>query len=156
MSQQKAEAAVKNGWLANEITPIEIPQRKGDPLVFDKDEYPKAGVVAEKLGKLRPAFKKDGTVTAANASGINDGAAAVLVTSDEYAASIGATPLGRIVAYASAGVIRKSWAWAQCRPSKSALRSGWSLADVDMVEANEAFAAQSLGVMKELGLDTTR
>jgi len=153
-SQQRAELAKASGWFADEIAPVSIPQRKGEPLLFAEDEYIKSGVSADKLGKLRPAFKKDGSVTAANASGINDGAAAVLVASEEYAASTGAPVLAKIVAYASAGVDPKIMGMGPVPAVQKCLaKAGWSLDDVDLVEANEAFAAQALGVVKELGLD---
>jgi len=153
-SQQRAEAAIAGGWFAAEIAPVSVPQRKGDPITFDADEFPKPGTTTERLAKLRPAFKKDGTVTAANASGINDGAAAVLVASSEYAASVGAPILGRIVAYASAGVDPKVMGMGPVPAVQKCLaKAGWRLEDVDLIEANEAFAAQSLGVAHELGLD---
>ena len=156
-SQQRAAAALDAGWFADEVAPVSVPQRKGEPLVFDKDEFPKPGTTAEKLGKLRPAFKKDGTVTAANASGINDGAAAVLVASEAYAASIGVPVLARIVAYASAGVDPSIMGMGPVPAVEKCLaKAGWSVADVDLVEANEAFAAQSLGVVQELGLDPAK
>ena len=156
-SQQRAEAAIKEGWFKDEIAPVHVPQRKGDPIVFDADEFPKPGVSAEKLGKLRPAFKKDGTVTAGNASGINDGAAAVLVASDEFAAASGAPVLANIVAYASAGVDPKIMGMGPVPAVQKCLaKAGWSIEEVDLIEANEAFAAQSLGVCKELGLDASK
>jgi len=156
-SQQRAEKAISEGWFADEIAPVSIPQRKGDPVTFDADEFPKAGITAEKLGKLRAAFKKGGTVTAGNASGINDGAAAVLVASEEYAASVGAPVLGRIVGYASAGVDPAIMGMGPVPAVEKCIsNAGWSLAEVDLVEANEAFAAQSLGVCKELGLDAAK
>ena len=156
-SQQRAEAAAAGGWFAAEIAPVTIPQKKGEPLVFETDEYIKSGVTSAKLSKLRPAFKKDGSVTAGNASGINDGAAAVLVASEEYAAATGAPVLAKIVAYASAGVDPKIMGMGPVPAVQKCLdKAGWSLADVDLVEANEAFAAQSLGVVKELGLDTSK
>lgn len=157
ISQQRAEKALKEGWFKEEITPVVIPQKKGDALVFDTDEFPKEGVTADKLGKLRPAFKKDGTVTAGNSSGINDGAAAVLVASEEYAASIGAPVLARIVAYASAGVDPKIMGMGPVPAVQRCLaKAGWTMDEVDLIEANEAFAAQSLGVCRELGVDTAK
>jgi len=157
-SQASAESSKAAGHFDAEITPVSIPQRKGEPLVFAADEYVKgASSTAEKLGKLRAAFKKDGTVTAGNASGINDGAAAVLVASDEYAAANNVPVLGRIVAYASAGVDPKIMGMGPVPAvTKCLQKAGWSLAEVDLVEANEAFAAQSLGVLKELGLDASK
>lgn len=156
-SQQRAEAAIGSGWFAEEIAPVSVPQRKGEPLVVDEDEFPKPGTTADKLAKLRAAFKKDGTVTAANASGINDGAAAVLVASEEYAASIGAPVLGTIVAYASAGVDPTIMGMGPVPAVQKCLaKAGWSLGDVDLFEANEAFAAHALGVATELGLDMSK
>jgi len=121
-SQQKAEAAQKAGRFKDEIAPFEIPQRKGPALVFDADEYPKHGSSAEALAGLKPAFDKNGTVTAGNASGINDGAAAVVMMSAKKAQELGLKPLARVRAYASAGVTRRSWAWVRCRPRSSAFR----------------------------------
>jgi len=156
-SQQRAEAAMAAGWFEEEITPVSIPQKKGEPKLFDADEYVKSGVTSEKLGKLRPAFKKGGTVTAGNASGINDGAAAVLVASADFAAANGLPVLGRIVGYASAGVDPKIMGMGPVPAVTKCLeKAGWELAEVDVIEANEAFAAQSLGVLKELGLDTSK
>lgn len=156
-SQQRAEAAMAAGWFEEEITPVSIPQKKGEPKLFDTDEYIKSGVTSEKLGKLRPAFKKGGTVTAGNASGINDGAAAVLVASADFAAANGLPVLGRIVGYASAGVDPKIMGMGPVPAVTKCLeKAGWELAEVDVIEANEAFAAQSLGVLKELGLDTSK
>jgi len=153
-SQQRAELARESGWFADEIAPVSIPQKKGEPISFDVDEYIKSGVSAAKLAKLRPAFKKEGSVTAGNASGINDGAAAVLVASEEYAASSGQPVLAKIVAYASAGVDPKIMGMGPVPAVQKCLaKAGWSLADVELIEANEAFAAQALGVSKELGLD---
>lgn len=158
-SQQRAEAAIAQGWFKDEICAVSLPPKKkgAEPGSFEVDEYPKSGATAEKLGKLRPAFKKDGTVTAGNASGINDGAAAVLVASAEYAAATGAPVLARIVAYASAGVDPKIMGMGPVPAVQKCLeRAGWSISDVDLIEANEAFAAQSLGVCKELGLDPSK
>ena len=156
-SQQRAEAAKSGGWFDDEIVAVEIPQRKGDPIVYKSDEYVKSGVTAEKLGKLKPAFKKEGSVTAGNASGINDGAAAVLVASEEYAKATNAPILAKIVAYASAGVDPKIMGMGPVPAvQKCVEKAGWSLADVELIEANEAFAAQSLGVVKELGLDASK
>jgi acetyl-CoA C-acetyltransferase len=133
---------------------VMIPQRKGDPVAFSVDEYPRAGTTVETLSKLRPAFKKDGTVTAGNASGINDGAAAMVVMSAEKARELGVTPMATVVSYASAGVPPEIMGWGPVPATRKALsKAGWTLADVDLIEANEAFAAQSLAVGRELGFD---
>ncbi|MEJ5348421.1 MAG: acetyl-CoA C-acetyltransferase [Desulfosoma sp.] len=151
-SQTKAEAAIKAGRFQEEIVPIEVPQRKGAPVVFDTDEHPRFGTTLEALAKLPPAFKKDGTVTAGNASGINDGAAIILVMSEKKAASMGLTPLGVIRSYASAGVDPALMGTGPIPASRKALeKAGWSVQDLDLVEANEAFAAQALAVNKEMG-----
>ena len=153
-SQNKAEKAMAEGRFRDEIVPVLIPQKKGDPVVVDRDEFPRPGVTAEALGKLRPAFKADGTVTAGNSSGINDGAAAVMVADQEEMERHGLEPLARIVSYG----------WHGCDPSIMGIgpveavrlalsRAGWELSDVDLIEANEAFAAQSLAVAGELGFD---
>lgn len=156
-SQNKAEAALKADRFAEEIVPVVIPQRRGEPLVFARDEYPRAGVTAESLAKLRPAFKKDGTVTAGNASGINDGAAAVVVMSAAKALELGLTPLASIRAYASAGVDPAHMGIGPVPATQQALaKAGLQLSEIDLVEANEAFAAQSLAVAKELGFDMDR
>ena len=156
-SQNRTERAQAAGNFDAEIVPVEIPQRKGDPLVFAKDEFPRAGTTAEKLGGLRPAFKKDGTVTAGNASGINDGAAAVVVMSAEKAAELGLKPLARIVSFASAGVDPAIMGTGPIPATRKCLeRAGWSVSDLDLVEANEAFAAQAMSVNKDLGWDTTK
>lgn len=153
-SQQRAAKAQAEGKFSAEIAPVYVPQRKGEPLVFDRDEYIKADTNAESLAKLRPAFKKDGSVTAGNASGINDGAAAVLVMSAEKAAELGLQPLARIKAYAMSGVAPEIMGLGPVEAVKKTLaRAGWSLDEVDLIEANEAFAAQALGVAKELGLN---
>ena len=150
-SQQKAEAAIKAGKFKDEIVPVVIPQKKGDPLVFDTDEYPKFGASLEKMAKLKPAFKKDGKVTAANASGINDSAAALVVMSAEKAAELGITPLCKIVSYASAGVDPSIMGVGPIPASKKALeKAGLTVDDIDLFEANEAFAAQSVAVGREL------
>ena len=151
-SQQKAEAAIKAGKFKDEIVPVVIPQKKGDPIVFDTDEYPKFGASLEKMAKLKPAFKKDGKVTAANASGINDSAAALVVMSAEKAAELGITPLCKIVSYASAGVDPSIMGVGPIPASKKALeKAGLTIDDIDLFEINEAFAAQSVAVQKELG-----
>ncbi len=150
-SQQKAEAAIKAGKFKDEIVPVVIPQKKGDPIVFDADEYPKFGASLEKMAKLKPAFKKDGKVTAANASGINDSAAALVVMSAEKAAELGITPLCKIVSYASAGVDPSIMGVGPIPASKKALdKAGLTVDDIDLFEANEAFAAQSVAVGREL------
>ena len=153
-SQQKTEAAQKAGRFDDEIVPVEIQQRKGDPLVFSKDEFPRAGTTAEGLGKLRPAFDKEGTVTAGNASGLNDGAAAVLVMSESKAKQLGLKPMARIVAFASAGVDPAIMGTGPIPASTKCLeKAGWSVADLDIIEANEAFAAQAMSVNKDMGWD---
>jgi len=153
-SQQKAVAAVKAGRFKDEIVPVEIPQRKGDPIVFDTDEYPKDGVTAEGIAKLRPAFKKDGIVTAANSSGINDAAAALVVMSKEKADELGIKPLCTIKSYASAGVDPSIMGIAPISACQKALdKAGMTVDDLDLIEANEAFAAQCVAVGKDLGFD---
>ena len=155
-SQQKAEAAIKAGRFKDEIVPVTIKGRKGD-VVVDTDEYPKFGTTVESLGKLRPAFSKDGTVTAGNASGINDGAAALVLMSADNAAKRGVTPLGRIVAWATAGVDPAIMGTGPIPASRLALqKAGWKIEDLDLIEANEAFAAQALSVNKDLGWDTSK
>lgn len=152
-SQNRAEAAITSGRFKDEIVPVEVKQRKGDPIIVDQDEHPKFGSTIEKAGKLRPAFKKDGTVTAANASGINDGAAAVVVMSSKKAKELGVTPLVTIKANASAGVDPAIMGIGPVDAVKKALKKAeMELTDIDLVEANEAFAAQALSVMKELGM----
>lgn len=153
-SQQKAEAAIKAGKFKEEIVPVEIPQRKGDPIVFDTDEYPKFGSTIEKMAKLKPAFKKDGVVTAANASGINDSGAALIVMSKEKADELGIKPMATIKSYASAGVDPTIMGIGPIPASQKALeKAGLEVKDMDLIEANEAFAAQALAVGKELGID---
>ncbi|MFA7533764.1 MAG: acetyl-CoA C-acetyltransferase, partial [Tissierellaceae bacterium] len=155
-SQSRAEEAVKSGRFKDEIVPVEIPQRKKDPIVADTDEYPKFGTTMEILGKLRPAFKKDGTVTAGNASGINDGAAALVLMSKEKAEELGITPLATIVSYASAGVDPSIMGTGPIPSTKKALeKANMTVEDLDLIEANEAFAAQALSVIEELKLDTS-
>jgi acetyl-CoA C-acetyltransferase len=150
-SQQKAEAALKSGRFKDEIVPVQIPQKKGEPKVFDTDEFPRAGTTVEVLGKLRPAFKADGTVTAGNASGINDGAAALVVMSADTAKELGLKPLVRIVSYASAGVDPSVMGLGPIDATRKVLKkAGLTIADIDLVEANEAFAAQSLAVGRDL------
>ncbi|UCL84580.1 acetyl-CoA C-acetyltransferase [Pseudomonas sp. HS-18] len=151
-SQLKAASAIEAGRFKDEITPVLIPQRKGEPLSFDTDEQPRAGTTAESLAKLKPAFKKDGTVTAGNASTLNDGAAAVLLMSADRARSLNLPVLARIQAYASSGVDPSIMGIAPVTATRSCLeKAGWSLDDVELIEANEAFAAQALSVGKELG-----
>ena len=153
-SQQRAVKAIEAGKFKEEIVPVEIPQRKGDPIIFDTDEYVKQGSTAEKLGGLRPAFKKEGSVTAGNASGINDGAAAVVVMSKEKADELGLTPLATIIANASAGVDPSVMGIGPVQAVKNVFqKSGLSMADMDLVEANEAFAAQSIAVDRELSFN---
>jgi len=157
LSQNKAEAAQKAGRFDDEIVSIEIPQRKGEPLRFATDEFVRHGVTAESLASLKPAFSKEGTVTAANASGLNDGAAAVLVMSAKKAEALGLTPLARIKAYASAGVDPKVMGMGPVPASRRCLeRAGWSVGDLDLMEVNEAFAAQALAVHKQMGWDTSK
>ena len=156
-SQQKARAAIEAGRFRDEITPIEIPQRKGEPLVFDTDEQPRAGTTAESLAKLKPAFKKDGSVTAGNASSLNDGAAAVLLMSAEKAEALGLPVLARIASYANAGVDPAIMGIGPVSATRRCLeKAGWSLDELDLIEANEAFAAQALSVGKELGWDAEK
>ena len=156
-SQEKASAAIAAGRFVDEITPIQIPQRKGEPLVFDTDEQPRTGSTAEALARLRPAFKKDGTVTAGNASSLNDGAAAVMLMSAEKAKALGLPVLARIVAYANAGVDPSIMGIGPVAATQKCLsKAGWSIADLDLIEANEAFAAQSLSVNQELGWDASK
>ncbi len=153
-SQNKAEAALAAGKFKDEIVPVEIPQRKGDPIIFDTDEYPKAGATVEGMAKLRPAFKKDGMVTAGNASGINDSGAAVVVMSKEKADELGLKPLCKVAGYASAGVDPKIMGIGPVPASNKALeKAGWKIEDLDLIEANEAFAAQSVAVAKDLGFN---
>lgn len=155
ISQQRAEAAVDSGRFDDEIVPVTIPQRKGDPIVFSRDEHLTRGSSMEKVAKLKPAFKKDGgVVTAANASGINDSGAAVVVMSAEKAEELGIKPLCKIVSYASGGVDPSIMGVGPVPATRKALdKAGLKIEDIDLVEANEAFAAQSLAVRKELGLD---
>ena len=156
-SQLRAEKAIKSGRFKDEIVPVEIPQRKGDPIVVDTDEHPRFGSTIEGLSKLKPAFKKDGTVTAGNASGINDAAAAMVLMSKEKAAELGIKPLVTIVSFASAGVDPKIMGYGPVPASKKALaKAKMTIKDIDLVEANEAFAAQSLAVVKDLKLDPTK
>ena len=156
-SQKRAVAAVEAGRFKEEIVPVEIPQRRGEPLVFDTDEFPRKDVSLEGLSKLRPAFQKDGSVTAGNSSGINDGAAAVVVMSAEKAKELGITALATIKSYASAGLDPKVMGCGPIYASRKALeKAGLTVADLDLVESNEAFAAQSCAVAKELNLDSEK
>ncbi len=157
-SQRRAVAAIEAGYFAEEIVPVTIPQRKGDPVVFAQDEFPRAGTTAEKLAKLRPAFRKDGgTVTAGNASGINDGAAMLVVMSREKADQLGIKPLAKVISFGSAGVDPKIMGYGPVPASRAALKmAGLTIEDIDLVEANEAFAAQSIAVVRDLGLDLSK
>ena len=156
-SQNKAEAARNEGKFKDEIMPFEIPQRKGDPVIFDTDEYIKDGVTAEGIAKLRPAFRKDGTVTAANASGINDGAAIVLVASEDAVKAKGLKPMAKIAGYGWAGVDPSIMGIGPVDAVKKALdKAGWTIDELELIEANEAFAAQALSVNRELGWDESK
>jgi acetyl-CoA C-acetyltransferase len=156
LSQQKAEKAMKAGVFKSEIVPVTIKDRKGDK-VIDTDEHPKAGVTVESLSKLRPAFAKDGTVTAGSASGINDGAAALVLMTDKEAAKRGVKPLARIVSWATAGVDPAIMGSGPIPASRAALaKAGWKKDDLDLIEANEAFAAQACAVNKDMGWDTAK
>lgn len=156
-SQLKAEAAIKSGRFKDEIVPVVIPQRKGEPKVFDTDEYPRFGATIEGMAKLKPAFIKDGTVTAANASGINDGAAAFVVMSAEKAEELGLTPLAKIVSYGQKGLDPAIMGYGPFHATKKALEvADLKIEDLDLIEANEAFAAQSLAVAKDLEFDMSK
>jgi len=156
-SQLKAEAAIKEGRFKDEIVPVVIPQRKGDPKIFDTDEYPRFGATIEGMAKLKPAFVKDGTVTAANASGINDGAAAFVVMSAEKAEELGITPLAKIVSYGQRGLEPSIMGYGPFHATKKALEvANLKIEDLDLIEANEAFAAQSLAVAKDLSFDMNK
>jgi acetyl-CoA C-acetyltransferase len=156
-SQQRAVRAIAEGRFKDEIVPVAIPQKKGDPITVDTDEYPRAGTTAEKLGALKPAFKKDGSVTAGNASGINDGAAALVVTTGEKAKSLGKRPLARILSYVSTGVDPAIMGMGPVPAVRKVLeRAGLKASDIDLFELNEAFAAQALAVGRELGLDAAK
>ncbi|MDO9592650.1 MAG: acetyl-CoA C-acetyltransferase [Erysipelotrichaceae bacterium] len=153
-SQKRAEKAIVDGKFKDEIVPVSIPQRKGEPVIVDTDEYPKFGTTMETLGKLKPAFKKEGSVTAGNSSGINDGAAALVVMSKDRAEALGLKVLAEIVSYASAGVDPKIMGTGPIPASRKALeKAGIGVSDLDLIEANEAFSAQALSVRKELNLD---
>ncbi len=156
-SQNKAEAAIKAGRFKDEIFPLSIPQRKGDPLVFDTDEFPRLGATLDNMTALKPAFKKDGSVTAANASGLNDGAAAVMLMSAAKAKELGLPVLAKIQAYASAGLDPTIMGMGPVPASKKCLeKAGWTAAELDLMEINEAFAAQACAVNKEMGWDTAK
>ncbi|MFZ1326728.1 MAG: acetyl-CoA C-acetyltransferase [Candidatus Contendobacter sp.] len=156
-SQTKAIAAIEAGKFMEEITPIEIPQRKGNPLLFATDEFPRAGTTAAALAKLRPAFKQDGTVTAGNASGINDGAAAVLVMAASTARDLGLQPIARIAAYAKAGVDPKIMGTGPIPASRACLqKAGWTVDQLDLIESNEAFASQAISVNREMGWELSK
>ncbi|MGH9813260.1 MAG: thiolase family protein, partial [Candidatus Acidiferrales bacterium] len=156
-SHQKAVQAIKACRFESQVVPVEIPQKKGDPIIFKKDESPREDSTVEKLATLRPAFKKDGTVTAGNAPGTNDGAAALIVTSEEWAKQKGKTPMARILGHAVSGVEPK---WVMMAPVDAVRmlmkKVGWKLEDVELIELNEAFAVQALAVMRELGLDPAK
>jgi acetyl-CoA C-acetyltransferase len=156
-SHRKAAAAIKAGKFKDEIVAVEIPQKKGSPIIFDTDETVREDTSLEALGKLKPAFKKEGTVTAGNAPGVNDGASAVVVTSLERARAMGVEPMARIVAQATAGVEPKLVMMAPVDAVRKLLKkTGWSTSEVDLVELNEAFAVQAVAVTRELGLDPDR
>ena len=156
-SQRRAEAAQNDNRFSDEIVPVEIPQRKGDPIVFDRDEFPRAGTTVDGLAKLRPAFDREGTVTAGNASGINDGAAAVMLMTRAKAEELGLKPMATIAAFASAGVDPAIMGTGPIPASTKCLeKAGWEIADLDRVEANEAFAAQAMSVNQDMGWDTDK
>jgi acetyl-CoA acetyltransferase family protein len=153
-SHQRAIAAIDSGKFAEEIVPVKIPQRKGNPVIVDTDERPRRDTSLEALGKLRPAFRKDGTVTAGNSSGLNDGAAAVLVMSEDKAQELELKPMARVLASAAAGVNPRTMGLGPVPATRKALsRAGVEIGDIGLIELNEAFAVQSLAVMQELGLD---
>ncbi len=156
-SQQKAEAAITSGRFKDEIVPVEVPQRRGDPLIFDTDEFPRFGCTVDGIGKLRPAFKKDGVVTAANSSGINDGGAALVIMSKEKADELGLKAMASIKSYASAGVDPTIMGIGPVPSSQKALeKAGLTVDDMDLIEANEAFAAQSVAVGRDLKFDLSK
>ena len=156
-SQRRAEVAQNNNVFDEEIIPVEVPQRRADPIIFKQDEFPRHGTTAEGLGKLRAAFDREGTVTAGNASGINDGAAAVMVMKRSKAEELGLQPLVSIVAFASAGVDPAIMGTGPIPASTKCLeKAGWQVSDLDRVEANEAFAAQAMSVNQEMGWDTDK
>lgn len=156
-SHEKAARATREGWFQDEILPVAIPQKKGDPIVIDRDEAIREDTTVEALAKLKPAFKEGGTVTAGNAPGVNDGAAALVVMAAERAKALGLTPMARIIGQATGGLAPK---WVMMTPveavRKLLAKTGWTIADVDLVELNEAFSVQAVAVMRELGLDPER
>ena len=156
-SHRKAAHATREGWFRDEILPVTIPQRKREPIVFDKDESIREDTTLESLSKLKPAFKKDGTVTAGNAPGVNDGAAAVVVMADTVATQLNLTPIARIAGYATSGLEPKLVMMTPVEAVRKLLtKTGWTLDDVDLIELNEAFAVQGVAVTRELGLDPSR
>ncbi len=156
-SHRKAAAAIKAGYFKDEIVPVEIPQKKGAPVVFAEDETVREDTSIEALGKLRPAFKKDGSVTAGNAPGVNDGASAVVVTSLERARSMGIEPMARIAAQATSGTEPELVMMAPVEAIRKVLKkTGWSFSEVDLIELNEAFSVQAVAIVKELGLDPAK
>jgi acetyl-CoA C-acetyltransferase len=156
-SHRKAAEATRQCWFKQEILPVSIPQKKGDPVVVDRDESIREDTSRESLARLKPAFKKDGTVTAGNAPGVNDGAAATVVMAAEVAATLNLTPMARIVGYATSGLEPKLVMMTPVEAVKKLIaRTGWTLADVDLLELNEAFAVQAVAVTRELGLDPAR
>ena len=156
-SHEKAARATREGWFEDEILPVAIPQKKGDPIVIDRDEAIREDTTVEALAKLKPAFKEGGTVTAGNAPGVNDGAAALVVMAAERAKALGLTPMARIIGQATGGLAPK---WVMMTPveavRKLLAKTGWTIAGVDLVELNEAFSVQAVAVMRELGLDPER
>jgi acetyl-CoA C-acetyltransferase len=156
-SHRKAAAATKQGWFKNEIVPVSLPQKKGDPIVIDRDEPIREDTTLESLSRLKPAFKKDGTVTAGNAPGVNDGAAALVVMGADVAARLNLTPIARIIGQATSGLEPKLVMMTPVEAVKKVLqKTGWTIDDVDLVELNEAFAVQAVAVTRELGLDPSR
>jgi acetyl-CoA C-acetyltransferase len=156
-SQRRAEQAVASGVFEREIVPVDVPQKKGAPLRIAKDEYPRAGTTAERLAALKPAFARDGTVTAGNSSGINDGAAALVIATDKKARDLGQKPLAKILSYCTTGVEPMIMGMGPVEAMRKALRrAGLSMEDLDLIELNEAFAAQSIAVVRELKLDPSR
>ena len=156
-SQRRAESAISSGAFKDEIVAVDIPRKKGEPIRFDKDEYPRAGTTVEKLAGLKPAFKKDGSVTAGNASGINDGAAALIVTTPARARKIGTQPMARVLSFATTGVDPAIMGMGPVDATRKALkRAGLDASQIDLFELNEAFASQSLAVARELGLDLAK
>ena len=156
-SQQNAEKAIKEGKFKGEIIPVPVPQRKGEPIIFDTDEFPRFGITAEKLARLKPAFKEGGTVTAGNASGINDGAAALVIMSEKQAKNRGVTPLASVVSYASAALEPGIMGLGPIPAVRKALsKANLKIEDIDIFELNEAFAVQSIQVLRELKIDPSR